>query len=283
MHLRDLGIKGWKAPEGGFKHAQSGLMEILSPANKFRRQEPIPMCDTEIQLQKMLREEHYRRHWAAQQQAGGARLQQVTASPSWPASDEFSKVAQHVPAAPDIPYQLKKPVQVTPRSGTMLEPSPDNEKRRCRQRTPKSFGAQQSSSAHADGLLLSNLVGLPGQFGGELSPVAEAVEKGGVVPEKLSKGILNQAQWNFGSTPGYYHNKEGKVCWGVQHENAFPPPASQGLTDTAPVVPEPIVPADTDMSLFDVDVDVDMDDFPLMRAGSPVPSPLGTPRSIQVC
>jgi len=275
MHLRDLGIKGWKAPEGGFKHSQTGLMTILSPMNKLRREEPIPMCETEIQLQQMLQEEYDRKKYGSsallkQALCTQARLQPTKATPAWPAAEGSSQhVQQCLPTAADIPYQLKKPVQVTPRSGTILDPYPDNEKRRCRQKTPKSFGAHRDvgTAAAADGLVLS---GLPGQLGlgAELSPVAEAAESSVVVPQKLSKGVLNHAQWNFGDTPGYYHNDNGDLCWGVRDEG----------NDAAAVVPEPL-PAD--LNPFDVDVDVD--DLSLMRNCSPMASPFGTPRSVEVC
>merc|ERR1712225_91432 len=61
MHLRDLGIAGWKAPEGGFKEGALGLMSVLSPVHTMKREEPIPMCDVEIKLQNMLLTEHIKR------------------------------------------------------------------------------------------------------------------------------------------------------------------------------------------------------------------------------
>jgi len=64
MHLRDLGISGWKAPEGGFKQGALGLMAMLSPAHSVykKKEDPIPMCDVEIKLQNMLLVEHIKRH-----------------------------------------------------------------------------------------------------------------------------------------------------------------------------------------------------------------------------
>lgn len=290
MHLRDLGIAGWKAPEGGFKQGASGLIEVLSPLHTECREEPIPMCDIEIQLQEMLWAEHNKRLGRAP--ASGLQIpasQVAGEQPLWPAvetaeqaiaasqlglmTDEKGAVDHISVAEQDIAAsqlglmtdcdqtRSRSLSQVTPRSGTALEPYPDTQKRRCRQTTPKSFDTQKVSGG-GDGLVLSSF--------GDLSPVAEASESPSIIPEKLSKGILNRAQWNFGEhdpTPGYYHDKQGKLCWGLQNDNS----------STAMEM--------TSNDAFDVDVDVSsvFSSDISSALDSPFSSPFGTPRSIKVC
>lgn len=186
MHLRDLGIAGWKAPEGGFKQGALGLMTVMSPVHRVKREEPIPMCEVEIKLQNMLLAEHHRRVVPAQSTLAA---HSTAASTEWPATKAVTTAN----------------IQVTPRSGTPLQPFPDNQKRRCRQSTPKSFKTTTAQSDDADGLVV-NLGGLE-----SVSEVDSAFPDF----EKLPKGIENRAQWNDGATPGYYHNDDGKLCWGT--------------------------------------------------------------------
>merc|ERR1711959_311679 len=213
MHLRDLGIAGWKAPEGGFKEGALGLMSVLSPVHTQKREEPIPMCDVEIKLQNMLLTEHIKRQatiapaaaltfapaaattffgTALAAHATVAQATQPVSTPEWPAAKPA--------AAPVAPAAVPAPVvDATPRGGAGL-------KRRCRQRTPKSFSAANDDNAAADGLLL----GL-----GDLTPVDEA-ENPFTEFDKLNEGLENRAQWNDGDMPGYYHTEGGKLAWGVQ-------------------------------------------------------------------
>merc|ERR1711959_356056 len=213
MHLRDLGIAGWKAPQGGFKEGALGLMSVLSPVHTQKREEPIPMCDVEIKLQNMLLTEHIKRQatiapaaaltfapaaattffgTALAAHATVAQATQPASTPEWPAAKPA--------AAPVAPTVVPAPVvDATPRGGAGL-------KRRCRQRTPKSFSAANDDNAAADGLLL----GL-----GDLTPVDEA-ENPFTEFDKLNEGLENRAQWNDGDMPGYYHTEGGKLAWGVQ-------------------------------------------------------------------
>merc|ERR1711939_1088445 len=211
MHLRDLGIAGWKAPEGGFKQGALGLMSVMSPVHTMKREEPIPMCDVEIKLQNMLLTEHIKRQAAVAPAAAmtfapaaattffgaalAAQATQQASTPEWPAAKPAA-----APAAVPASVIQASVVDVTPRGGADL-------KRRCRQRTPKSFSAANNDAA-ADGLVLN--LGL-----GDLTPVAEA-ENPFTEFEKLNKGLENRAQWNDGDMPGYYHTEDGKLAWGVQ-------------------------------------------------------------------
>merc|ERR1711988_284986 len=43
MHLRDLGVAGWKAPEGGFKKGAFGLITMMNMEGAEKLEEPIPM------------------------------------------------------------------------------------------------------------------------------------------------------------------------------------------------------------------------------------------------
>jgi len=212
MHLRDLGIAGWKAPEGGFKEGALGLMSVMSPVHTLtKREEPIPMCDVEIKLQNMLLTEHIKRQAAIAPAAamtfapaaattffGTALAAQATvqaSTPEWPAAK---------PAAAPLAPAPASVVDITPRGGADL-------KRRCRQRTPKSFSAANNNGTDdtaADGLALNLALG-------DLTPVAET-ENPFTEFDKLNKGLENRAQWNDGDTPGYYHTDDGKLAWGVQ-------------------------------------------------------------------
>merc|ERR1711959_16827 len=209
MHLRDLGIAGWKAPEGGFKQGALGLMTTLSPVHSVNRkqEDPIPMCEVEIKLQNMLIREHAKRHTM-------------------------------IPTTTIVATAAVTSVQVTPRSGTPLQPFPDNQKRRCRQSTPKSFSSKATSNA-ADGLVL-NL---------GLETVDEA-ENPFPVFDKLAKGIKNRAQWNDGDTPGYYHSEDGKLCWGVA-------PVPEAINSVAePTIDTTILEDDADVMNFEMGDDL---------------------------
>jgi len=195
MHLRDLGVAGWKAPEGGFKQSAHGLMGLMTVVPQGKRlEEPIPMCDTEVSLQKFLLNEHIKRE----------ALKVVLNTPVVPAeeSTEARATAQN-DKSPIWP--VARPVQVTPRSGTALEPYPENQKRRCQQETPKSFRTSISDDG-ADGLFVE----LP-----DLAPGMDADELSSPEPAKLAKGLKFRAQWSDGDVPGYYHSADGKLCWGT--------------------------------------------------------------------
>lgn len=189
MHLRDLGVAGWKAPAAGFRqsaHGMLGMMVVVPPTGVI--EEPIPLCDSEIALQKQLMQEQIRRQMIAAQSIGFAPV----------------VVPEHVPEPTTTVWPVAKPTpptppQTTPRSGTQLEPYPSNQKRRCQKKTPKSFDIR-SSPIDEDSV-----------FEG-LETVTE--ESG----EKLPKGIKFRAQWNEGDTPGYYHNDDGKLCWGIRDD-----------------------------------------------------------------
>lgn len=280
MHLRDLGIKGWKAPEGGFKQGALGLMSMLSPVHSLykKKEDPIPMCDVEIKLQNMLLVQHIKR------QAYNCVVNpQKTANPppEWPAAQ-----AATASLAPNPATQ-----QITPRSGTALEPFPDNQKRRCRQRTPKSFGGQGKEDTQkqeaADGLVLDF---------GELSPVAEASESLPVF-ETLNKGLEHRAQWNDGDTPGYYHSETGKLCWGIQTSQAVP--VDDSHVDTTVIAAQDVLATDDALieadevdnvlaSVDDVMVDiekdmlVDMDQLAINNIDCIQPIDIHTPRAIAV-
>jgi len=191
MHLRDLGVAGWKAPDGGFKTSAHGLMTtmIIVPEGS-QLEEPIPMCETEVALQKHLLKEHIKRE-----------AMRVVMSPD-PKEEEEPKEAKSATVWP-----VAKPAQVTPRSGTSLEPYP-KEKRRCQKKTPKSFSAAAHQSNQADEETDGWLVQL-----GDLASVEEESY------EKLPKGIEHRSRWSEGDTPGYYHNDDGKLCWGTQNYN----------------------------------------------------------------
>lgn len=187
MHLRDLGVAGWKAPDGGFKTSAHGLMStmIIVPEGSTL-EEPIPMCETEIALQKHLLKEHIARE----------AMRVVTK----PIAEPEPKAVQSATVWP-----VAKPVQVTPRSGTALEPYPNNQKRRCQKKTPKSMGVAASQEEdETDGWLVQL---------GDLTSVEEECL------QKLPKGIGFRAQWSDGDTPGYYHDDEGKLCWGFQNNS----------------------------------------------------------------
>jgi hypothetical protein len=193
MHLRDLGVAGWKAPDGGFKKSAHGLMGVMTVVPQGKAlEEPIPMCDTEVALQKFLVDEHIKR------EALKAVLNPVQPTEA---------------AAPSTPnnksplWPVARPAQVTPRSGTALEPYPENQKRRCQQSTPKSFRTSISSEEEAaDGLFVE----LP-----DLAAGLDCEELSSPEPEHLAKGLKFRAQWSEGDAPGYYRTAEGKLCWGM--------------------------------------------------------------------
>lgn len=112
MHLRDLGVKGWEPPRGGFSKSQHGVMStmiiIADP------EEAIPDDEAEVELQ-----EHLDELQAERQAINVATGADTTAAPLalWP-----------VVAPPLVA------LEATPRSGTPREP-----KRTCRKNTPKSF------------------------------------------------------------------------------------------------------------------------------------------------
>jgi hypothetical protein len=193
MHLRDLGVAGWKAPDGGFNksaHGMMGMMLVVPPSGLI--EEPIPLCDSEIALQKQLMQQQINRQMLAATSMGFAPVQPPPEHAPEPAT--VWPVAKPAPPTPPTP-----PSQVTPRSGTALEPYPSNQKRRCQKKTPKSFDIR-SSPIDEDSV-----------FGG----LETVVEDSG---DKLPKGIAHRAQWNEGGTPGYYHNDDGKLCWGIQDD-----------------------------------------------------------------
>merc|ERR1712054_322506 len=141
MHLRDLGVAGWKAPDGGFKKSAHGLMGMMTVVPQGKAlEEPIPMCDTEVALQKFLVDEHIKRD------ALKAVLNPVQSTEA---------PAPSTPNNKSPLWPVARPAQVPPRSGTALEPYPENQKRRCQQSTPKSFRTSISSEEEAaDGLFV---------------------------------------------------------------------------------------------------------------------------------
>jgi len=193
MHLRDLGVAGWKAPDGGFKKSAHGLMGMMTVVPQGKAlEEPIPMCDTEVALQKFLVDEHIKR------EALKAVLNPVqpTEAPAPSTPNNKSPL-----------WPVARPAQVTPRSGTALEPYPENQKRRCQQSTPKSFRTSISSEEEAaDGLFVE----LP-----DLAAGVDCEELSSPEPEHLAKGLKFRAQWSEGDAPGYYRTAEGKLCWGM--------------------------------------------------------------------
>jgi len=188
MHLRDLGVAGWKAPDGGFRqsaHGMMGMMLVVPPTGII--EEPIPLCDSEIALQKQLMQEQFKRQALAASAIG------------------FAPVAppEHIPEVATTVWPVAKPTPpaanprdevtgATPRSGADL-------KRRCQKKTPKSFDIRSSP------------IDEESVFGG----LETVVEHSG---DKLPKGIRHRAQWSDGDTPGYYHNDDGKLCWGIQDD-----------------------------------------------------------------
>lgn len=186
MHLRDLGVAGWKAPDGGFNKSAVGNIFTMTIATSGTVQEEIPMCESEIELVNFLKAE----------QAKKDAMRAAVVAAAMPMEPE----KESTPKSTATVWPVAKPVQITPRSGTALEPYPDNQKRRCNKKTPKSFGASsQKMEEETDGWL----VNLP------LAPVMEESE------EKLPKGIKHRAKWSDGEAPGYYHNEDGKLCWGI--------------------------------------------------------------------
>merc|ERR1712054_113740 len=142
MHLRDLGVAGWKAPDGGFKKSAHGLMGMMTVVPQGKAlEEPIPMCDAEVALQEFLVDEHIKR------EALKAVLNPVQSTEA---------PAPSTPNNKSPLWPVARPAQVTPRSGTALEPYPENQKRRCQQSTPKSFRTSVSGATEecGDGLFV---------------------------------------------------------------------------------------------------------------------------------
>jgi len=197
MHLRDLGVAGWKAPEGGFKQSAHGLMGMMTVVPQGKKlEEPIPMCDTEVSLQSFLLNEHIKRE-----------ALKVVLNPAKP--DATAEAPAPTTPSNKLPiWPAARPVQTTPRSGTALEPYPENQKRRCQQETPKSFRTSISGSIDdsADGLFVE----LP-----DLAPDLDSEELSSPEPNKVAKGLKFRAQWSDGNAPGYYHSAQGKLCWGM--------------------------------------------------------------------
>jgi len=146
MHLRDLGLKGFKAPTGGFNKSAIGIMTIMSPVHKLQptkedpeRGQPIPLTEVEEQLMKML---------ITTKRAAAMTTCKATLATKPPEAASTAPTSQW-PAMNPKPVVNPTQVQVTPRSGTALEPYPDNQKRRRgRGRTPVF-----SDSVAAQGLL----------------------------------------------------------------------------------------------------------------------------------
>lgn len=207
MHLRDLGVAGWKAPDGGFKQSAHGLMStmIVVPVGQ-RLEEPIPTCETEIALQKHLIAEHIKRE-----------AMRVFRNPTAPPGEETPKSSATV-------WPLAKPVQVTPRSGTELQPYPDNQKRRCHKKTPTSLGASTACvEEETDGWLVEL---------GDAAAMLESVEEEEY--GDLPKGLKFRGKWSDGDIPGYYHDDDGKRCWGIA--DVFGTAGSQNKTDVDTLV-----------------------------------------------
>lgn len=101
--------------------------------------------------------------------------------------------------------------------------------------------------------------------------------------DKLNKGLDHRAQWNDGTTPGYYHTDDGKLCWGVQ--DVPPPigaPVAEGGVDASLFPARDILEDCVDNIIIDTDgvdslmasvQDVTVEDWK---------SPTSTPRAISV-
>jgi len=188
MHLRDLGVAGWKAAPGGFSKSALGVMGclIITPPTG-QVEEAIPLCESELALHQTLMKEHAKLAQARQAEEALRAHCPLLAAPA------------EEPAAPEAPiWPASKPAQVTPRSGTALEPYP-NQKRRCAKKTPTSFCAKVNEDG-PDGWL--NDLELP------------CVEEESF--EALPKGIKFRAEWSEDAKPGYYHNEAGKLVWGFK-------------------------------------------------------------------
>jgi len=189
MHLRDLGIAGWKAAPGGFSKSALGVMGclIITPPSG-QVEEAIPICESELALHQTLMKEHAKLAQARQAEEALRAHCPLLAAPV------------EAPAAPEAPiWPAAKPVQVTPRSGTALEPYP-NQKRRCAKKTPTSFTSRVNEDS-PDGWLADL----------ELPSVEEESF------ETLPKGIKFRAEWSEEAKPGYYHNDAGKLVWGYKN------------------------------------------------------------------
>lgn len=153
MHLRDLGVAGWKAPAGGFNKSAVGMistMIVLLPGGHI--EDPIPLDESEEALHRQLL-----MHQLQQADMRGP-LEQSEASADSP-----------TPRSTTV-WPVAKPVQLTPRSGTALEPYPANQKRRCQVKTPTAFSAAVAApAADPDGWLVE----LDGEAGSMLAVVEE--------------------------------------------------------------------------------------------------------------
>lgn len=191
MHLRDLGVAGWKAPDGGFRKSAHGListMMVIVPPNGVV-EEPIVQCETEAALEKHLISEYVRRE-TIRQQMFAPKVATPKSSTVWP---------------------VAKPRVRTPRAEIRTPRAEDNQKRRCQKKTPKSLDSSIANSVdeiddmeRSDGWLV--------QLDDACSVLSAVEEEDG---EKLPKGIKHRAKWSDGEDPGYYRNEDGTLCWGV--------------------------------------------------------------------
>jgi len=209
MHLRDLGVAGWKAPQGGFKNSAVGLISMMTVVADDQLEEPIPTCETEVALQQHLLSEHMKREALKEVLNLGEPSSPDTCTS--PATDGTSPL-----------WPAASPVQSTPRSGTNLEPYPTNQKRRCQQRTPKFSDSGAVDDAGIVDMGIEDMVvqmddgdGVLVELGDVELSLGDSHEQGMPKHDKLSKGIKYRAQWSDGEKPGYYHTPSGKLCWGV--------------------------------------------------------------------
>lgn len=213
MHLRDLGVAGWKAPEGGFKNSAIGLISMMSFTPRDEQaEEPIPTCETEMALQKHLLEEHSKREAP---NAPGP-VFEIAFETDSPYNCSPVSMIDEEDVKGDPIWPVARPAQHTPRSGTFLEPYPTNQKRRCQQKTPKSFGMSRVvEMEEADGMLVG-LEDLQVAFDSDDNIEAHNNLDPPDSCDKLPKGIKYRAQWSSGHAPGYYRTANGKLCWGIQ-------------------------------------------------------------------
>lgn len=228
MHLRDLGVAGWKAPDGGFRKSAHGListMMVITPPNGIV-EEPIVQDETEEALQKQLIDEHMHRESIKQQM--------FTPKDSTPKSSTVWPVA--------------KPCVRTPRAEIRTPRAQENQKRRCQKSTPKSFDAIADTTIvnemdKTDGWLL--------QLDDACSMLSPVEKEAGV--HKLSKCIVHRAKWSDGTDPGYYHSDDGTLCWGVQD--------TTGSADVDQVEIDDILVDNVDINTVDTRMEGDFNDF----------------------
>jgi len=213
MHLRDLGVAGWKAPEGGFKQSAIGLISMMSFTPRDEQaEEPIPTCETEVALQKHLLEEHSKRE---DLHAPGP-VFEIEFETDSPYNCSPVSMIDEEDVKEDPIWPVARPAQRTPRSGTSLEPYPTNQKRRCQQKTPKSFGMSRVvEMEEADGMLVG-LEDLQVAFDSDDNVETHNSLDPPNSCDKLPKGIKYRAQWSSREAPGYYRTANGKLCWGIQ-------------------------------------------------------------------